>query len=925
MDKETIEDEGVKDPLSGPISLPVEKDVRPLSGPFGLEEDLTILKDLDETIQKNAKSDATALMAVTVLILVTCIGGLFFLFSLEGTYVGPVTPLLKGALTGIFSLFFIMIFPLELSSESADLMDPLIRKFSKEWDFGPDLLAALCAKGRKRSYDRMFPEEIFMLSPMQREAFFLSNDKKFRNSYLTFYVTMMAFGLPFATFMLSGSVVLIIRAIAVSLLTSVSVFYITLNFKYNYATSLSPRTWYLVRKVVEWLVLVLFFVVLAIFLWGLYVSGTLDGAAKAMDSNYFLMVLLAIPRAVTDLTIASTVPYPSVVISFILWGAGLISYRRLKRTDHIRAKVKLYVMGRYSKGIEDGPKGPRVVPLTEVKTTEQKKKVQLRSQGLDWSKIDEGPGSKVLMSKIRLYEYNTRAKYYVGFVVISLLIIFGFVKGMLNTNMDLMSIGMEMIPIIAFLFLSLSAVLPGREEGEKTDILRMLPLDGKEVLWAMMDPILKYCLGPYLFLTVAFFSAFQVSDLAFLIFFLAVVPALTLAFIPALVYFYVNDRGEGMLLTGMFMGGFILMGIYFNLMSIAVPLPLWVFMAMAAASIFPIYLLSRRLFIRRFHKSYLNRPNWKRKRKLSWMAAGLIMILLIVPPIALTGTGVIRTQFTPEKIAWTVSGYQTVINTTVEYDGSVIVPSGSTLEIRDSVVKFKVAALGETELYIEPGGLLTVVNSTLTADTYFEFRIEGKAFISDSRVRRTWGSDIDAGIMVYGQGTVIQRTVVEDGMSHGINIEDTSPLIQDCVIQNNKAAGFFIADSSATLINNTIRNNHLGILMWTSSDTLRNNTIQNNSGDGMVLDRAGPSLMYNRFYDNKGYAIVIIGDRGPLLLDNIYVNNTKGDIDRRPRENSDALTMLGTLISVPLIILPLMALGRQRERMFRKIERQQKD
>jgi parallel beta-helix repeat protein len=162
-------------------------------------------------------------------------------------------------------------------------------------------------------------------------------------------------------------------------------------------------------------------------------------------------------------------------------------------------------------------------------------------------------------------------------------------------------------------------------------------------------------------------------------------------------------------------------------------------------------------------------------------------------------------------------------------------------------------------------------------------------------------------------------------MSHGINIEDTSPTIQDCIIQNNKGAGFFDADSSATIINNTIRNNHLGLLIWTATDDLRNNTIQNNTGGGLVLDRGQVSVMYNRFYDNKGYGIVIFGAPGPVLYENVFVNNTRGDIDRRPRANSDALTMLGTLISVPIIILPLMALGRSRERMFRKIERQQKD
>jgi parallel beta-helix repeat protein len=330
---------------------------------------------------------------------------------------------------------------------------------------------------------------------------------------------------------------------------------------------------------------------------------------------------------------------------------------------------------------------------------------------------------------------------------------------------------------------------------------------------------------------------------------------------------------------------------------------------------------NRRILQDDFHKKYLKRPGWKKRNAKMSVAICLLLLVTAAVPATLTFSGTVRTRFAPEKVAWDVWGESSMVNAIREFDGSVIVHKGGMLEIRDCRVRFNVAALGETRFYIQWGGSLKVINSTISADKYFEFYIGGRAEIQDSTIRRTYGTGSESGIRIGSDNVTIKRTTVERGMHNGITIRYSQALIEDCTIQHNPGAGLETVSSKSIISNNTIRNNGRGVMMDESTDAFQDNTVQNNSGDGLLMVDSSPFLGNNSFIDNRGYAIALAGQSYPIFSDNLFQNNRYGALGNRTFEDSNRWTLVFIAVSMFVPMISLMVVSETRKGLLKKIEK----
>jgi parallel beta-helix repeat protein len=478
---------------------------------------------------------------------------------------------------------------------------------------------------------------------------------------------------------------------------------------------------------------------------------------------------------------------------------------------------------------------------------------------------------------------------------------------------------------VIFLLVALAAGMHGKEEGEKPEILRMLPVDAREVLRTTMTPLLVYALGPYILLGVVVCASLRISDPGLLVFLLAVIPALTLAYTP-IICMSVSLETPGGFLNAIIMSiGLVVSAAWLGLAGSAFSLQPWMLAALAVPVILLCLLFNRWYFLRQYRKTYLKRPGWFKRRIVASLVAILVLVNSGATAWVVASTGIVPTVFTPEKVARVVRGDELLSGADVVYDGSLIVTANSSLEIRDSTVKFKVAAPGVTRLSVNGRGALRILNSTITADGYFRFVVYGEVLISDSTIRRTWGSGVDSGLQLKSSNATIRRSVIEGGRSHGISTSHTGSIIEDCVIQNNGGAGLLLYWSSALIHNNTIRGNRAGMILKSSYDSIRNNTIQNNSGNGIEIWGKHPILANNRIYDNKGAGILIIRKSRAELEDNIFWNNAGGSVKQStPRDYGVAIAIY-IAASIVILLIPLAWLDHRRTKpfeRFRDAERQ---
>jgi parallel beta-helix repeat protein len=130
-------------------------------------------------------------------------------------------------------------------------------------------------------------------------------------------------------------------------------------------------------------------------------------------------------------------------------------------------------------------------------------------------------------------------------------------------------------------------------------------------------------------------------------------------------------------------------------------------------------------------------------------------------------------------------------------------------------------------------------------------------------------------------GVKIQNCIVEDCITHGINLTISKNCILTCnTVQNNSSIGIYLQSSSNnTITGNTVQNNSSqGIYLYSSANnTITGNTVQNNSSYGIYLNSSSNNTITGNTVQNNGnLGIYLQSSSNNTITGNTVQNNKYG-------------------------------------------------
>jgi parallel beta-helix repeat protein len=918
-----------RDGGAGLFTLPPEMDVRPLSAPFGIEGDIDVIKGIEKATTKNMMKKQRGLLGVLVVpfIMIAFLMVVMRLLSGgEGLYKLPwFGPLLLN-LTFISLMVIFLVHNIWYFSPIARL------KRYESFYKGPEKLKEQQQRVEEwrraqglnedaiQQYTLLFgrnPEENLYVAPMEREAFPWHAFRKWLKGIQ--YTSVL--GIPIAlmlAYLVRGDILVYIKALVVLPLTFFTGLSMGPAFRHRIAVHMSASGWYKIRSSMALIITLAMFIGFLVFMRLLLMTESLDGIVGDMRADPLLSLLLVIPRAFSDLILDPRVDPVSLTLAVMFWALGAWAYHRLRTIDFPITNQRLIEMGYYrptwpwskDKKVEGRlpspvkAKGPRPAKAPvkaaasvqapaqatdEVdKRTETKKPT--RSQRLSWESVDVGEGAGALVTKNLLTGYRFDPKkinIIVGILFFISIMILLAGNGPGGSDADLFSVVM-MMPFAPMILTVVFLVnLPSITEIGKEDILRLLPIESKAMMWAYLKQPISYGLGLYYGVMVPPLLIFRMFDPLILVGLLMLLPFIGIAVLPLTtlnIFFKRAQITMDQVPFGLYLLFIIVLAIYTLMPLSLLHPPIWASLAILSLVI-PISIPAvLRIGANSIHRRYMKGHQWRRRRALKTALVGALLLLPLVasPLIILSTDAYIIPGPQPMVVDHTVDGEEGLVNGSFVFDGSLIVPAGTRLSIVNSTVEFKVVQEGETGLYVNQAGWLYIFNSTITAKGYFVLEIHGSARIYNSTIRKTYGDDFSytGGLSIYSDSVFVENTLVEDGLVHGIYIYESAPYIKNCTIRKNKVDGIRARYSMATIEYNTIEENgDDGMdLEYGSNANVMNNMVLNNSDDGIVSEDSTPRVENNLIADNGNIGVRTIDTGGPELWNNTMVNNKNGPL-----------------------------------------------
>jgi len=269
-------------------------------------------------------------------------------------------------------------------------------------------------------------------------------------------------------------------------------------------------------------------------------------------------------------------------------------------------------------------------------------------------------------------------------------------------------------------------------------------------------------------------------------------------------------------------------------------------------------------------------------------------------------------NWAPSTGDWVISGAQTVANANIELKGNLTVPSGASLELRNTTVKFNGATDGQYRLEVQGGGSLKLLeNSVITKAT------GAKAYLIKVKPGATFnmkGSEIwfcgwenlqnnsDMGIFVEGNTLIENSLIVAGGQGIGAkgiiaentnlvmrnttvkeayrrNVEATNAVItmEDCTVDHSTDACNveFFTGTKATIVRCTIKKNgHNGIWMKDGAQaTVTDCLITESNQNGIWMDNSCTLTISNTIIEKSQQNGMWINGSSTVTATNVTIRN----------------------------------------------------
>ena len=948
--------------------LPPELEVRPLSGPFGLAEDLKILEDMDKTSSKNTwdlkkSKNVKALIALIAFLVITIlvVGGMVY-FMIASTGGGPAMtfaePLLTqvrlALLTVIYGLIFILLMALNmtLSMEKRVKAIPLVDgKRSNE-----QVTATSTPKGPfnyvffssgfmlASGVNYLSGEEQLLCAPIARETFFWRAHRNMMKMWFAGGLLLSMTAVLFLDLFLPFDWLVTIKVAVVSFATGALMIYLAPALRHVYIVRMAPSSWYWIRKTVPYLLLLVLVGDMIVAFVSPFLYTGIGDMLNGFLANPFVKLSLAIPMAFADVSVSTWPSWHSVVIVAAFLGLSYLAYRKMRSIDYPTTCTRLYLSETYVppffkpkvKAPSPSPY-PKAQPIDHVRTTSvgtaPSTALKPASAKVQWASVDRGEGPKAIETMLRVLQ----GKYHpaLGPVILAsvlwiITIVLRYLAGA-HISYAIETILM-ILPTEVYILVSFMFVLPTVRRGtEVVDVLRLLPLDTNDMLKAFGLRRVLYIVGPYMAWSTLYFSAFGYSDPMVFAGIYLLIPALlaTVSYLSGVLSLL--QRAAIWILFAMMLIYFVILTfVYLIDFWILGYMPLWVSLTLSAGAILLPIPLTGWLVRTALHRPYLKLPNWRARLRLQALLVAALLLIVTLMPLATPAVGIYLIPGTqPLIISHRADGAELFEDRNITYKGSLSVPAGADLVIRNSTLRIKVVQAERTGIWVEKGGTLEIYNSTVTsAGGRYIFKVYGTLSMINSTVRYTWGKYDDGGIQVVTGRAALINVTVEHSQTYGIDLSSSSVTVQNCTIRNNSAYGIRLYDDRSDIVSNTIENNSYGIYVTSSSTTsIDGNRILNNSVDGIFVDYSNPTIKNNFIADNGGYGIMI-DHANPLVYLNTYNNNTSGDVGYPKTADLGTFVAgaVGAIVALVVVMVVLLSvLRRRRMQMLRQQEEQQEE
>jgi len=154
----------------------------------------------------------------------------------------------------------------------------------------------------------------------------------------------------------------------------------------------------------------------------------------------------------------------------------------------------------------------------------------------------------------------------------------------------------------------------------------------------------------------------------------------------------------------------------------------------------------------------------------------------------------------PEYGDWTITNNTTVSNEMIILTGNLVIGDGGVLTLENVTLVMNISTNGEYGITVETGGVLRVLNSTITGNSgyHYSFEVDGKLTVYQSTVEYLWGetSSQIGGIQVYSDDVTISYSNVSNSMASAIYSDGHYPRVSFTTL-NDSVYGLFLENVEA--------------------------------------------------------------------------------------------------------------------------------
>jgi len=182
---------------------------------------------------------------------------------------------------------------------------------------------------------------------------------------------------------------------------------------------------------------------------------------------------------------------------------------------------------------------------------------------------------------------------------------------------------------------------------------------------------------------------------------------------------------------------------------------------------------------------------------------------------------------------WTVTGVESLADTTYLANGSIVVEAGGVLTVTNATIEFNLTVEGGYNITVQPGGRLVLDRATVRSAVdgrHYNFLVSGRLEVHGSDISDMRGDAGLGGLEITGGDALIEDSSIHHNRYFGLFLRSGSPVVRRTTFESNVVAISILPGATPTLEDLVIRNStSFGIKVSNANPVIRNLTVTGSS------------------------------------------------------------------------------------------------